>query len=434
MHSSKWTFVGLLIAVAGCGVSVVPDSAVEDRAEPRDAADVRELDGGVGDVADADASDGDSASPVDVSDADAGDAMTFEDVVVPCLPARPAPAGVGRSCTAENIDQCREVHYCGGQFTAGHPSALVPYGARLQTGISPFRPCDFYRAVVRSGYVDAYEVTVARFRRWVEAGRPTPPVGTRIMPGVEWTESLNEAVNALPFPSYAMDGTWPASAGVRREACTWTASAGANENLPLNCVEPIHAQAFCWWDGKGLINEAAWEYLATNRGVSGTSFGTAVIDGTLCDMADVGALAEGASAGTTLCPRRALPLPFDARPRDVTADPAGVFAMFGGLRELLVPVVDVPAGLYARQGWDPTCASAYPKVVVEGAGRWTLGPPSGQMLIPYRQTEFVTRGVAWSDNRTMLDQWKYAASRPSQLPPTTTMVDVGFRCHRWESP
>jgi formylglycine-generating enzyme required for sulfatase activity len=43
---------------------------------------------------------------------------------------------------------------------------------------------------------------------------------------------------------------------------TWTATAGAQENLPINCVNWYEAYAFCIWDGGFLPSMAEWEYAA----------------------------------------------------------------------------------------------------------------------------------------------------------------------------
>jgi formylglycine-generating enzyme required for sulfatase activity len=453
MNLGRTLVVAACAWLSACGIAVRPD--VEDVAtDAREAAtdtgvrpDVRDV-VDVTDVMDAseelDVVDVHVAEGLDVPDVilvtDARDADAADEgvrdvvsadtpIVVPCEPERPAPAGVGRSCTAATAAQCREVHYCGGTFTAGHRDALVP-----RVGVPAwerFRPCDFYRAVVRSGYVDAYEVTVARFRQWVDAGMPSPAAGTRIDPGITWDDDLRNAVRVLPFPSHSSTAPWPTSAGVGREGCTWTPTTGANENLPINCVEPVHAMAFCWWDGKQLMNEVSYEYLATNRGTTEASFGGSAISASLCDVADIGTLAEVMPSGSTLCPRRVAPLAFDARPRDVTRDPAGVFNLFGGMREWLFMAVPLPPGMYAGMG--PTaCSTLFPRLVVEGEGRWVTDG-IGLRFEPYSAGAFVTRGVAWSDNRQMLENWRFATSRPSRAEFQSSGVDRGFRCQRWES-
>jgi formylglycine-generating enzyme required for sulfatase activity len=43
---------------------------------------------------------------------------------------------------------------------------------------------------------------------------------------------------------------------------TWTAAAGSNENLPVNCVNWWEAYAFCIWNGGFLPSEAEREYAA----------------------------------------------------------------------------------------------------------------------------------------------------------------------------
>ena len=43
---------------------------------------------------------------------------------------------------------------------------------------------------------------------------------------------------------------------------TWTHTAGAQENLPIDCVNWYEAYAFCIWDGGFLPSEAEWEYAA----------------------------------------------------------------------------------------------------------------------------------------------------------------------------
>jgi formylglycine-generating enzyme required for sulfatase activity len=43
---------------------------------------------------------------------------------------------------------------------------------------------------------------------------------------------------------------------------TWTPTAGAGDNRPINCVNWWEAFAFCIWDGGFLPSEAEWEYAA----------------------------------------------------------------------------------------------------------------------------------------------------------------------------
>jgi formylglycine-generating enzyme required for sulfatase activity len=55
-------------------------------------------------------------------------------------------------------------------------------------------------------------------------------------------------------------------------AATWTPDAGADENLPINCVTWAEAYAFCIWDGGFLPSEAEWEYAAAGGGTQSRAY------------------------------------------------------------------------------------------------------------------------------------------------------------------
>jgi formylglycine-generating enzyme required for sulfatase activity len=115
-------------------------------------------------------------------------------------------------------------------------------------------------AVTVSDYaLDEYEVTVGRFRRFVQAypgSRPSAGAGSH--PSIAGTEWQSEWGSNLPADQATL------IAGVKCNATyqTWTDSPDARENKPINCVSWYEAFAFCIWDGGRLATEAEFEYAA----------------------------------------------------------------------------------------------------------------------------------------------------------------------------
>lgn len=252
------------------------------------------------------------------------------------------PLGVGRSCGDGGAPawQCREVPYCGGRYTMGSTDAWEVYinpnpgmGTRVNLRM---RTCDVHEAVVRGGYVDAYEVTVARFRAWVNAGMPRPANGEPYFSGLRWDDGFNEQ---LQVPTQATAEERVPGMTTSNAMCTWSPTPGVNDDLPINCLTVMSAFVFCWWDGKHIATEIAWEYLATNRGTTPTPFGMVLPDSRGCAYGDVG-------SGAGICPRRMLPSAVNTHPTGATRDPAGIHDLWGGVQEFVVglnsPYAPVP--------------------------------------------------------------------------------------------
>jgi formylglycine-generating enzyme required for sulfatase activity len=135
-------------------------------------------------------------------------------------------------------------------------------------------------ATVSGLRLDKYLVTVGRFRQFVNAVYPD---GGAALPdaGLAWTPAAGSGKHAhlnggLGLANNGPEGGYetgwdtgddsnvaPSDAQLLHDvSCTWTASPGTQENLPINMVNWYEAYAFCIWDGGFLPSEAEWGYAA----------------------------------------------------------------------------------------------------------------------------------------------------------------------------
>jgi formylglycine-generating enzyme required for sulfatase activity len=258
---------------------------------------------------------------------------------------------------------------CGLVFMTGGTFALGDTGA--------YRAAPLQNMVTVNAFaLDAYEVTVDRFRRFWNAGHPAP-AGSIVYPSgsLRWEGTVNEPIATA-------------------ERCNWTQrSLGAH---PINCVDWWTAQAFCVWDGARLPTEAEWEFAARQQPGAGLTANRRFPWGNTPPAASCD------RAHWNRCPGN----------DGTTTRRVGSFAPSAGFFDLAGNVWEWTGDLfssYAESACWGGVARENPRCTTSATGFPTI------------------RGGSWVSTSTTL---LAGASRDDAYRPTTRSALVGFRCAR----
>ncbi|MGC4087950.1 MAG: formylglycine-generating enzyme family protein [Polyangiaceae bacterium] len=172
----------------------------------------------------------------------------------------------GGAVNANEPPSCKQLApNCGANQESCCTSPLVTGGTLYLGYDGVYSKTKYYLASVADFRLDKFEVTVGRYRAFVEAWvggfRPAAGAGKHVH-----LNSGNGLAGANGGFETGWDTAWasklPSTRGdfdtklLCAQQQTWTPNVGNNEHLPANCIDWYQAAAFCTWDGGFLPSYA----------------------------------------------------------------------------------------------------------------------------------------------------------------------------------
>jgi formylglycine-generating enzyme required for sulfatase activity len=194
-----------------------------------------------------------------------------------------AAGGSGQGGTPPNLSEppsCRggsKPPICGPNVDSCCLSLSIPGQTfyRSYDGVSPDAMSQASPASVSSFQLDRFEVTVGRFRKFVDAAVASwrPAAGSGKHAHLNDQQGLANVASAGGFESGWNEDwndelpgdldEWNAALSCDPIKSTWTDTPSGNDLAPINCLSWYEAYAFCVWDEGFLPSEAEWNDVAT---------------------------------------------------------------------------------------------------------------------------------------------------------------------------